>query len=113
MADLSDGSEAEVDAAPSPNPMPSYDSITTVRSKLHARIDGFKRDRGAPNGEPGSRDELLEEQRRKRGLLRENRRQATRERKKNEDAGKAKKPTTQDREKGNQAKVWPSQIPLI
>lgn len=104
MADLSDESAASDDDGSPPKPMPSYESISTLRSKLHARIDSFKRDRGAP-GEPGSRDELLEEQRRKRGLLRENRRQATRERKRKEEAGKPKKPAAQDRDKGHQTKV--------
>ncbi|KAG8698227.1 hypothetical protein FRC09_007353 [Ceratobasidium sp. 395] len=107
MADLSDDPEvANNDApAPAPTPIPSYESITTLRSKLHARIDSFKRDRGAPTGEPGNRDELLEEQRRKRGLLRENRRKATRERKKHEEAGKSKKSTAQEREKGHHVKT--------
>lgn len=104
MADLSDDPAAGDDAISSTKPMPSYESISTLRSKLHARIDSFKRDRGAP-GEPDSRDELLEEQRRKRGLLRENRRQATRERKRKEEAGKPKKPAVQDRDKGHQTKV--------
>ena len=104
MADLSDDPAASDEATSPTKPMPSYESITTIRSKLHARIDSFKRDRGAP-GEPGSRDELLEEQRRKRGLLRENRRQATRERKRKEEAGKTKKSATQDRDKGHQTKV--------
>ncbi|KAG9095197.1 hypothetical protein FS749_010897 [Ceratobasidium sp. UAMH 11750] len=105
MADLSDDPEAGNDDDPTPKPIPPYESITTLRSKLHARIDSFKRDRGAPTGEPGSRDELLEEQRRKRGLLRENRRQATRERKKREEASKSKKSPTHEREKGHHVKA--------
>ncbi|KAF8607242.1 hypothetical protein BDV93DRAFT_488231 [Ceratobasidium sp. AG-I] len=113
MADLSDDPAASDDVTSPTKPMPSYESISTVRSKLHARIDSFKRDRGAP-GEPGSRDELLEEQRRKRGLLRENRRQATRERKRKEETGKPKKPAGQDRDKGHQTKtqlIVPDPVP--
>ncbi|GAB1520400.1 hypothetical protein RhiTH_003475 [Rhizoctonia solani] len=102
MADLSD---APRDSSTTPQAMPSYESISTVRAKLHARIDSLKKERGAPTGEPGSRDELLEEQRRKRGLLREKRRQATRERKRNEEAGKQKKSNTQERDKGHQTKA--------
>ncbi|CAE7211196.1 unnamed protein product, partial [Rhizoctonia solani] len=112
MADLSDSPDGSVPAAP--QPMTSYESISTVRAKLHARIDSLKQDRGALTGEPGSRDELLEEQRRKRGLLREKRRQATRERKRNEEAGKQKKSAIQERAKGHQAKtqlIVPDPVP--
>ncbi|CAE6424731.1 unnamed protein product [Rhizoctonia solani] len=112
MADLSDTPDDSIPAVP--QPMPSYESISTVRAKLHARIDGLKKDRGALTSEPGSRDELLEEQRRKRGLLREKRRQATRERKRNEEAGKQKKPAVQDRAKGHQTKaqlIVPDPVP--
>jgi hypothetical protein len=103
MVDLSDTPK---DSSTTPQPMPSYESISTVREKLHARIDNLKKDRGVSMGEPGSRDELLEEQRRRRGLLREKRRQATRERKRNEETGKQKKSNTQERDKGHQTKVW-------
>ncbi|KAH7337735.1 surfeit locus protein 6-domain-containing protein [Rhizoctonia solani] len=112
MADLSDTPDDST--ATVPQPMPSYESISTVRAKLHARIDGLKKDRGASTSEPGSRDELLEEQRRKRGLLREKRRQATRERKRNEEAGKQKKSAAQDRAKGHQTKaqlIVPDPVP--
>ncbi|KAG9079974.1 hypothetical protein FRC06_007230 [Ceratobasidium sp. 370] len=112
MTDLSDNPEASNDDAPAPQPMPAYESVTTLRSKLHARIDSFKR--GAPTGEPGNRDELLEEQRRKRGLLRENRRQATRERKKREETGKGKKSPGHEREKGRHVKtqlIVPEPVP--
>ncbi|CAE6423789.1 unnamed protein product [Rhizoctonia solani] len=122
MADLSDTPDDSIPAVP--QPMPSYESISTVRAKLHARIDvraklharidGLKKDRGALTSEPGSRDELLEEQRRKRGLLREKRRQATRERKRNEEVGKQKKPAVQDRAKGHQTKaqlIVPDPVP--
>jgi hypothetical protein len=105
MEDLSNAVDAVEESAPVPNPMPSYESISTIRAKLHARIDNLRRERGATAGEPGSRDELLEEQRRKRGLLREKRRQATRERKRREEAGKQKNSGVQEREKGSQAKV--------
>ncbi|KAJ1301016.1 hypothetical protein OPQ81_003439 [Rhizoctonia solani] len=112
MADLSDTPN---DSAPAvTQPMPSYESISTIRAKLHARIDSLKQERGAVTGEPGSRDELLEEQRRKRGLLREKRRQATRERKRNEEAGKQKKSGAQERDKGHQAKtqlIVPDPVP--
>lgn len=105
MADLSDAPRDIQNSTSTPTPMPSYESISTIRAKLHARIDGLKRERGAPTGEPNSRDELLEEQRRRRGLLREKRRQATRERKRSEEAGKQKKSGAQERDKGNQTKV--------
>ncbi|CAE6468048.1 unnamed protein product [Rhizoctonia solani] len=112
MADLSDAPDGSAPAAP--QPMPSYESISTVRAKLHARINNLKQERGALTGEPGSRDELLEEQRRKRGLLREKRRQATRERKRNEEAGKQKKLAVPERAKGHQAKtqlIVPDPVP--
>ncbi|QRV98872.1 ribosomal RNA-processing protein 14 [Ceratobasidium sp. AG-Ba] len=105
MTDLSDGSGSDEDESSPPKPMQAQESISTLRSKLHARIDNLKRDRSAPTGEPGSRDELLEEQRRKRSLLRENRRQATRERKKKENKDKSKKGGVQDRDKGHSVKT--------
>ncbi|CEL59004.1 Ribosomal RNA-processing protein 14 OS=Saccharomyces cerevisiae (strain ATCC 204508 / S288c) GN=RRP14 PE=1 SV=1 [Rhizoctonia solani AG-1 IB] len=111
MVDLSDTPK---DSSTTPQPMPSYESISTVRAKLHARIDNLKKDRGVSMGEPGSRDELLEEQRRRRGLLREKRRQATRERKRNEETGKQKKSNTQERDKGHQTKtqlIVPDPVP--
>ncbi|KAB5593351.1 Ribosomal RNA-processing protein 14 [Ceratobasidium theobromae] len=114
MADLSDAPRDIQNSTSTPTPMPSYESISTIRAKLHARIDGLKRERGAPTGEPNSRDELLEEQRRRRGLLREKRRQATRERKRSEEAGKQKKSGAQERDKGNQTKaqlIVPDPVP--
>ncbi|KAG6330126.1 hypothetical protein ID866_8964 [Astraeus odoratus] len=62
-------------------PMPKTESITVLREKLHARMAALRRGGG---GEPGDRDELLEERRKQRATLREKRRKETKERKRAE-----------------------------
>jgi len=60
-------------------------SISSLRSKLHARIQSLQKSRqGAKaDGEPGSKDELLEAQRQRRASLREKRRAENKKRKEN------------------------------
>ncbi|KAI6105323.1 surfeit locus protein 6-domain-containing protein [Pisolithus croceorrhizus] len=62
-------------------PMRRTESVTVLREKLHARMAALRQGGG---GEPGSRDELLEERRKQRAILREKRRKETKERKKAE-----------------------------
>ncbi|KAF9237168.1 surfeit locus protein 6-domain-containing protein [Melanogaster broomeanus] len=64
-------------------PMPQTESISLLREKLHARMVSLRRG-GAQSGEPGDKDELLEERRKQRAALREKRRKETRERRRAE-----------------------------
>lgn len=74
------------EAGANPQPLPAPTSITQVHAKLAARIaklQGARFGTGANAGfEPGSKEELLEEARIRRGELREKRRKRTREEKK-------------------------------
>ncbi|KAI6020281.1 hypothetical protein PISMIDRAFT_44120, partial [Pisolithus microcarpus 441] len=62
-------------------PMRPAESVTVLREKLHARMATLRQGGG---GEPSSRDDLLEERRNQRAILREKRRKETKERKKAE-----------------------------
>ncbi|KAI5994159.1 surfeit locus protein 6-domain-containing protein [Pisolithus albus] len=62
-------------------PMRPAESVTVLREKLHARMAALRQGGG---GEPSSRDALLEERRKQRAILREKRRNETKERKKAE-----------------------------
>ncbi|KAG1722680.1 surfeit locus protein 6-domain-containing protein [Suillus paluster] len=68
-------------------PMAKPESIAALRDKLHLRMAALRRG-GQGGGEPGDKDELLEERRRQRAALREKRRKETRERRKAEAEGK-------------------------
>ncbi|KAG2136640.1 surfeit locus protein 6-domain-containing protein [Suillus clintonianus] len=68
-------------------PMAKPESIAALRDKLHLRMAALRRG-GQGGGEPGDRDELLEERRKQRAALREKRRKETRERRKAEAEGK-------------------------
>ncbi|KAG1838935.1 surfeit locus protein 6-domain-containing protein [Suillus subalutaceus] len=68
-------------------PMATPESIAALRDKLHLRMAALRRG-GQSGGEPGDKDELLEERRRQRAALREKRRKETRERRKAEAEGK-------------------------
>ncbi|KAI6161893.1 surfeit locus protein 6-domain-containing protein [Pisolithus thermaeus] len=62
-------------------PMRRTESVTVLREKLHARMATLH---WGGAGEPGSRDELLEERRKQRAILREKHRKETKEREKAE-----------------------------
>lgn len=93
-------------------PMPQSGGIQALKDKFNARMAQLKR--GGPrnyhagaNGDAGSRDELIEESRRRhRAEVREKRRKETKEKIRREEASKGKK--GKDREnyaKGNQTKA--------
>lgn len=91
-------------------PMPQSGGIQELREKLHARMAALRRGGGGAHarpgdGEAGSRDELIEERRRHRATLRENRRKETREKKKREEAAKGKKAKEKERNQGPTTKV--------
>lgn len=102
----------DVDGETTMTPMPSTQGIQSLRDKLHARMDKLRGNRGAATGEaePGSKDELLEERRRQRGLMRDRRRKETKEKIKRQEesknpANKGKEKEKQHDRKGNQTKV--------
>ncbi|KAG1805453.1 surfeit locus protein 6-domain-containing protein [Suillus subaureus] len=68
-------------------PMAKPESIAALRDKLHLRMAALRRG-GQGGGEPGDKDELLEQRRRQRAALREKRRKETKERRKAEAEGK-------------------------
>ena len=68
-------------------PMAKPESIAALRDKLHMRMAALRRG-GQGGGEPGDKDELLEERRKQRAALREKRRKETKERRKAETEGK-------------------------
>ncbi|KAL0566569.1 hypothetical protein V5O48_015445, partial [Marasmius crinis-equi] len=72
-------------------PMGSSGGIQDLKDKLHAKIQSLRRGNRPPNGEPGDRDELLEERRRQRAAMRERRRKETKEKKRREEEMKTKK----------------------
>jgi hypothetical protein len=81
-------------------PMPSAEGgAASLRQKLHDKIANFRNRHSYSRGEPGSKDELLEERRQQRALLRERRRKETRERVRRE-AEARKKPAKEKNEKG-------------
>jgi hypothetical protein len=80
-------------------PMPSIQGIQVLRDKLHAKMDQLRRNRSG--NEPETKDELLEERRKQRGLMRDRRRKETKEKIRLEKEAKEKKGD----KKGNQPKV--------
>ncbi|KAI6141879.1 hypothetical protein BKA82DRAFT_727106 [Pisolithus tinctorius] len=81
-----DGDEEESRAANEETPiemvpMRPTESVTVLKEKLHARMAALRQGGG---GEPGNKDELLEERRKQRATLREKRRKETKERKRAE-----------------------------
>ncbi|OSD01056.1 SURF6-domain-containing protein [Trametes coccinea BRFM310] len=97
-ADEDDEHGMDIDMDAPPVPMPESGGIEALREKLHARMaqlrnkgKGRQYGEGA-GGEPGSRDELLEERRRQRAAMRERRRKETKEkiRREEERRGKGK-----------------------
>lgn len=101
--DLEDeGQEDEIIVA-----MPELGSITTLREKLHARMVALRRG-GQGDAEAGDRDELLEERRRQRAVMREKRRKETKEKIKREEEAKGRKGKAKEKDsraQGHQTKV--------
>jgi hypothetical protein len=83
-------------------PMSSVQGIQALRSKLHARMDQLRRNR--VGSQPETKDELLEERRKQRGLMRDRRRKETKEKIRLEKEAKEKKDGKGDK-KGTQHKV--------
>lgn len=75
-------------------PMPSSSGIIQLKEKLHSKIAQLRNRSG---GEAGTKDELLEERRRQRATLRENRRKETRERRRAEKARSESKGKDKDK----------------
>lgn len=57
--------------------MPSVQGIQALRNKLHVRMDQLRRNR--VGNQPETKDDLLEERRKQRGLMRDRRRKETKE----------------------------------
>lgn len=70
-------------------PMPSTQGIQALRDKLHVKMDQLRRNR--VGNQPETKDELLEERRKQRGLMRDRRRKETKERIRVEKEAKEKK----------------------
>lgn len=84
-------------------PLPTSGGIQDLRERLQAKMDslrrGAQREDRDENGEAGSKDELLEERRRHRALLREKRRKETQGKKRGE---REKKGNGRERGQGKQ-----------
>jgi hypothetical protein len=85
-------------------PMAKPESIASLRDKLHLRMAALRRG-GQGGGEPGDKDELLEERRKQRAALREKRRKETKERRKAETEGKKGGKKEKETTKGLPVKV--------
>ncbi|KAL5497871.1 hypothetical protein ACEPAH_2802 [Sanghuangporus vaninii] len=77
-------------------PMEASASIEDLRAKLRARMEELRQKNGRnklasqSNGDPGSKDELLEERRKQRAAMREKRRKETKEKKRREEEERKK-----------------------
>jgi len=89
-------------------PMPSTQGIQALRDKLHAKMDQLRRNR--MGDQPETKDELLEERRKQRGLMRDRRRKETKEKIRLEKEAKEKKGGRGDK-KDSQPKV--SSVPKV
>ena len=96
--DIMDVDDLDVDITP----MPSTQGIQALRDKLHAKMDQLRRNR--VGDQPETKDELLEERRKQRGLMRDRRRKETKEKIRLEKEEKEKKGGKGDK-KTNQSKV--------
>lgn len=83
-------------------PMPSVQGIQALRDKLHAKMNQIRRNRSG--NQPETKDELLEERRKQRGLMRDRRRKETKEKIRVEKEAKEKKNGKGDK-KSNEHKV--------
>ena len=96
--DVMDVDDPDVDITP----MPPTQGIQVLRDKLHAKMDHLRRNR--VGNQPETKDDLLEERRKQRGLMRDRRRKETKEKIRLEKEEKEKKGSKGDK-KGNQSKV--------
>lgn len=83
-------------------PMPSVQGIQALRDKLHTRMDQLRRNRAG--NQPETKDDLLEERRKQRGLMRDRRRKETKEKVRLEKEAKEKKGGKGDK-RGREHKV--------
>lgn len=83
-------------------PMPSVQGIQALRDKLHTRMDQLRRNR--VGNQPETKDDLLEERRKQRGLMRDRRRKETKEKVRLEKEAKEKKGGKGDK-RGREHKV--------
>lgn len=104
-----DQSQSDIDETSNLVPMPAPVGIESLREKLHAKMASLRHyghkvqqgeGGGGGDGDGESKDALLEERRRKRAELRENRRKGTRERIKNE----KRHSTTKEKEGNNKSR---------
>ena len=106
-------------------PLPTSGGIQHLREKLHAKMSSFRHggaakrpwrsDHGEEQAEAeaeveveveaSSKDELLEERRRQRGLLRERRRKETKEKIRKQDEARGKKGKGRERDTGKQTQA--------
>jgi hypothetical protein len=114
-AGAADDMEVDEEGEMSIVPLPTTGGIQDLREKLHAKMSSLRRGGARREGrdieirdvEAGSKDELLEERRKQRALLRERRRKETKEkiRRQEEERGKKGKGREQDHGKQTPAKV--------
>ena len=91
-------------------PLPESTGIEALREKLHTKM-ALLRSRGRPvDSEAGDKEDLLEERRRQRAAMRERRRKETKEKIRKEEEMKAKSSKNKQQNKGQPAKVRPTQI---
>lgn len=89
-------------------PMPSVQGIQALRDKLHAKMGQVRRNR--TGNQPETKDELLEERRRQRGLMRDRRRKETKEKIRLEKEVKEKKDGKGDKKSGQHKVSAPPKV---
>lgn len=89
-------------------PMPSVQGIQALRGKLHAKMDQLRR--GRIGNQPETKDELLEERRKQRGLMRDRRRKETKEKIRLEKEAKEKKDDKGDKKSGQHKVSVPPKV---
>ncbi|KAL5514709.1 hypothetical protein ACEPAG_2025 [Sanghuangporus baumii] len=105
-ADENDAS-GEEDSVVKFKPMEAPASIETLRAKLRARMEELRQKNGRnkltsqSNGDPESKDELLEERRKQRAAMREKRRKETKEKKRKEEEERKKKGKDKERQQAS------------
>lgn len=106
-------------------PLPTSGGIQDLREKLHARMNALRRggggaaatgregrdaDADAKEAEAGSKDELLEERRKQRALLRERRRKETKEKIRKQEEERGRKGKGRERDQGKQTSTKVSML---
>lgn len=100
-----DGDAMDVDEI---TPMPSVQGIQALRNKLHIKMDQLRRNK--IGNQPETKDELLEERRRQRGLMRDRRRRETKEKIRLEKEVKEKKDGRGDKKCGQHKVSAPPKV---